>query len=135
MVTIRRDLQMKRRIYYHDTDAGGVVYYANYLKFMEEARIEFFTQRGLSVTEHNGKVLFYPVKECSIQYKKPARFADEIECGAQVIDLSKATITFLQQVKNAQTGLVLVEAKVTLVCVNEQFRPMPIPEDVRRQFA
>ncbi len=126
---------MNRKIYYHDTDAGGVVYYANYLKFMEEARTDFFNERGFSVTEHNGKIVFYPVKECAIQYKKPARLGDVVECSAEVCEISKATITFLQQVKNSQTGQVLVEAKVTLVCVNEQFRPIAVPDDIRQQFA
>ncbi len=126
---------MNRKIYYHDTDAAGVVYYANYLKFMEEARMDFFNERGLSVTEHSGKFLFYPVKDCTIQYKKPARLGDTIDCTAQVVAISKATITFVQQVRNSQNGQILTEAKITLVCVNDQFRPIPIPEDVRQQFS
>ncbi len=125
---------MRRKIYYHDTDAGGVVYYANYLKFMEEDRTDYFTDRGFSVTEHAGRRLFYPVRQCSIRYRKPARYGDVIIGACQVTKVNGASLVFDQKILHETTGEVLVEAEVTLVCVDEGFRVMPIPKDVASAF-
>lgn len=70
----------EKRIYYHDTDAGGVVYYANYLKYLEEDRTEFLEKRGLSIKEMHENQFFYAVRTCSINYKSPARYGDVIIC-------------------------------------------------------
>lgn len=124
---------MKKRIYYHDSDAGGVVYYANYLKYMEEARIEFFAQLGLCENNLNGNSVFFPVRHCDITYHKPALYGSTIECDAAVLKATAARIVFHQQVTDHPTGRLLSEARITLACVDAQtFRPIRIPESVQK---
>jgi len=122
---------MKKRIYYHDSDAGGVVYYANYLKYMEEARIEFFISRGLSESEVMGQPVFFPVRQCDITYHKPALYGSTIECDATVIKATAARIVFHQRVTDHAGGTLLTEATVTLACVDAKtFRPIRIPDEI-----
>ena len=126
---------MEKRIYYHDSDAGGVVYYANYLKYMEEARIEFFQKRGLSETCLNDQKVFFPVRRCTVTYFKPAYYGDTIRCSAQVTQTTAARIVFLQRVTDKKTGDLLTQAEITLACVNaETFRPIRLPEDIQKQL-
>ena len=126
---------MKKNIYYHDTDAGGVVYYANYLKYMEEARIDFFHDRGLQENTAAGRQVFFPVRRCDITYHKPAFYGETISCTAEVKQTPPARIIFIQKVINDKTQETLAEAEITLACVSaEDFRPIRIPEEVRRQL-
>ena len=67
---------MEKRIYFHDTDAGGIVYYGNYLKYLEEARTEFLEKKNLSVKTFHERGLIYAVSKCTINYKSPARYDD-----------------------------------------------------------
>ena len=75
---------MEKRIYYHDTDAGGVVYYGNYLKYLEEARTEILEKKGLSVLELNRQGYLFAVRKCTITYRSPARYADTPLCNAKL---------------------------------------------------
>ena len=118
---------MQRQIYYHDTDAGGVVYYANYLKYLEEARTEYFEQRGLGVAPFLERGLLCAVRSCNIIYKAPARYGDAIAADARIVELTGARIFFKQSVINALTGKTLVEAEVVLVCLDKDFKPKPVP--------
>ena len=123
---------MQKRIYYHDTDAGGVVYYSNYLKYMEEARIDFFHKHGLDETSLNGKPVFFPVRQCNITYHKPAVYGDTIQCSAEISKITPARIIFSQQVTNNKTSELLVEAEVTLACVSaKDFKPIRLPENIK----
>ena len=125
---------MKKRIYYHDTDAGGVVYYGNYLKFLEESRTEFLENKGLSVPELHRKGILYAVRKCSITYKSPARYGEIIVCEAKLKDLSAAQLTFDQTIHEDKTDRLIVQAEVVLVCLNKDFKPIPIPEELRKQL-
>lgn len=122
---------MEIRIYYHDTDAGGIVYYGNYLKYLEEARTEFLEQRGLSVATFRERGLFYAVRKVSIQYRSPARYADILNCDASLTKITAAQLIFDQKIHQKSSGQLVVEAEVTLACLNADFRPTPIPEDLR----
>jgi tol-pal system-associated acyl-CoA thioesterase len=124
---------MKKRIYYHDTDAGGVVYYANYLKYMEEARTEFFAERGISVKGLADAGTLFVVSRQETDYKLPAFYADELEISAKVVNASGARIEFEHEVKN-QRGQLLVRAEALLVCVGSDIRPKPIPEELRAKI-
>ena len=122
---------MEKQIFYHDTDAGGVVYYANYLKYMEEARVEFFQKKGLSETKINEIPVFYPVRQCLITYHKPAVYGDIIQCSAGIKKITPARIIFDQRVTNKKTRECLVEAEITLACVSAtDFSIMRIPGQV-----
>lgn len=125
---------MTKQIYYHDTDAGGVVYYANYLKYLEEARTEFFEQHGLGITPFLARGLIYAVRSCNIKYKAPARYGDTVTADAKLVRLSAAQIFFSQTVLNQATGKVLVEAEVVLVCLDRDFKPQPIPADIKEKI-
>ena len=117
----------KVKIYYEDTDAGGVVYYANYLKYLERARSEAIYSLGLTNTnlqkDHDSLII---VKSCNIEYKKPARFEDELEIISSILSKTKTSFTMLQTIKNNEE--IISEATVQLVTVNKEGKPIKIPE-------
>ncbi|MBF0593907.1 MAG: acyl-CoA thioesterase [Candidatus Omnitrophica bacterium] len=125
---------MQRQIFYHDTDAGGIVYYGNYLKYLEEARTEYFEERGLGIKPFLSRGLSYVVRSCNIVYKSPARYGDIIQATAGVSKLTGAQIIFEQTVINKATGQLLVEATVALVCLDKDFKPQPIPAEFKEKL-
>ena len=127
-------MPIQRKIYYHDTDAGGVVYYANYLKFMEEARTQFFEDIGLGVKAFSDRGLMYAVRQCHVAYKSPARYGDTIVCDAKIVKVTGVQVFFSQQVRSALDDRILVEAEVSLVCLNRNFKPHPLPDDLRSRL-
>ena len=125
---------ISRKIYYHDTDAGGVVYYANYLKFLEEARTQFFEDLGLGVRAFGDRGFIYAVRYCNVAYKSPARYGDTIVCDARVIKVTGAQIVFNQRVCNATDQGVFAEAEVSLVCLDKNFKPCGLPDELRSKL-
>ncbi len=125
---------MEKRIYYHDTDAGGVVYYGNYLKYLEEARTEFLENKGLSVKAFHERKFLYAVRKCTITYRSPARYGDKILCDAKLKSITAAQFVFDQTITDKESGRLLVEAEVTLVSLNDQFKPVAIPEDLKEKL-
>jgi len=125
---------MEKRIFYHDTDAGGIVYYGNYLKYLEEARTEFLEKKGLSVAIFRERGMLYAVRKVTIQYKSPARYGDVLLCGADLIKATAAQLIFDQKIHQKSSGLLVVESEVTLACLNAEFRPTPIPDDLRARL-
>ena len=118
------------RVYYEDTDAAGVVYYANYLKFMERARTEWLAALGFELAafeaEH-GRV--FVVHRVDIEFRLPARLGDRLEATLLLIELGRARMVALQQVWRGAS--LLTEARVTLACVERAtFRPARIPADL-----
>ena len=117
----------KVKIYYEDTDAGGVVYYANYLKYLERARSEAIYSLGLTNVnlqkDHDSLII---VKSCNIEYKKPARFEDELEIISSISSKTKTSFTMLQTIKKKEE--IISEATVQLVTVNKEGKPIKIPE-------
>src|SRR3989338_9931649 len=112
---------MEKRIYFHDTDAGGVVYYGNYLKYLEEARTELLEQKGLSVASFYQRGLLYAVSKCYIIYRSPARYGETLLCKAQLKDATAVKLIFDQTIHEKKTSRLVVEAEATLVCLNKQF--------------
>lgn len=127
-------LIMERQIYYHDTDAGGVVYYANYLKFLEEARTEFLEQKGLSIKQLHENHFFYAVKQCHLKYKSPARYGDVISCNATLKKITAAQMFFEQTVREKHSQRILVTAEVILVSLNKDFKPTLIADTIRNKL-
>lgn len=126
---------MEKRIYYHDTDAGGVVYYGNYLKYLEEARTEFLEQKGLSVKMlHDERNFLYAVRKCNISYRSPARYGDTLVCSAVLKEVTAAQMVFDQKIHDKESGRLLVEAEVFLVSLNKDFKPAVIPEDLKEKL-
>lgn len=122
---------MEKQIFYHDTDAGGVVYYANYLKYMEEARTIFLDSKGLSIQKLHQQGFLYAVRKCEIAYKSPARYGDIITCETILEKISAAQMIFNQKIFLKSNHLLLVEATVYLVSLNKDFKPTPIPDNLR----
>ena len=125
--------EYKFKIYYEDTDSGGVVYYANYLKFIERARSEIIKSLGFSNTNLREKFnLFFIVKYCNINYKKPAKLEDELIVFTSVVSLSKTSLVMKQDVKRHDD--LVAEAEVCLVAVNMKGKPTKIPEELKKLF-
>ena len=117
----------KVKIYYEDTDAGGVVYYANYLKYLERARSEAIYSLGLTNTKLQkdyGSLII--VKSCNIEYKKPAKFEDELEIISSILSKTKTSFTMLQIIKKNEE--IISEAQIKLVTVNQNGKPVKLPE-------
>lgn len=122
---------MEKRIYYYDTDAGGIVYYGQYLCFLEEARTEFLEKRGLSVELFTQRGFLFVVRQCNVSYRSPARYGDTVLCEAKLKKMGASQLVFDQTVHDKKDGRLIVEAEVSLVCLNKEFRPTAIPDDLR----
>ncbi|UCD16012.1 MAG: tol-pal system-associated acyl-CoA thioesterase [Candidatus Omnitrophota bacterium] len=119
---------LTKKIYYHDTDCGGVVYYANYLKYFEEARTEYLREKGIDLKELSSKGILFVVRKVDIDYKAPARYADTLDISTEITRIKNVSLEFFQQVK--RDGQILVSAKTVLVCINSEFQPHPMPQDI-----
>ena len=121
------------KVYYEDTDAGGVVYYANYLKYLERARTEALSTIGLSNTKiKNDFGALIIVKSCNIEYKKSAYLEDDLQIKSFVDSTSKTSFLMNQSIFKDEE--LIVEAKIHLVFINEKFKPVKIPEKILSEF-
>jgi acyl-CoA thioester hydrolase len=121
---------LKIRIYYEDTDCGGVVYYANYLKYCERARTEFLESRGIRMRQLIEEGVFFVVAEASLRYLSPGRYGDILLIETLVERAGPASITFRHEIKRDATGEKLVDATVRLGCVNPQMKPLRLRQDI-----
>jgi len=126
---------MEKRIFYHDTDAGGIVYYGQYLCYLEEARTEFLEDRGLSVKLFRERGFFYVVRQCNVTYRSPARYDETIVCDAKLKKIGASQLIFDQSIRDKKDRRLIVEAEVALVCLNADFKPTPIPDDLREKLS
>ena len=118
------------RVYWEDTDAGGVVYYATYLKFMERARSEWLRALGFEqdALRDEAGVLFV-VRRVEVDYLAPARFNEQIEVSVSLHEIGRASLSVKQTLSRGPTRL--VSARVTLACVDAvRFKPVKIPEPI-----
>ena len=121
------------KVYYEDTDAGGVVYYANYLKYLERARTEALVTIGLSnlqIKEKFGALII--VKSCNIEYKKSAHLEDQLSIRSFVKSVTKTSFFMNQFITNDETPI--VEAQVHLVFINEKGKPVKVPDIIFDNF-
>ncbi len=116
-------------IYYEDTDCGGVVYYANYLRYMERARTEYLASRGYSVKKLMDEGTIFMVLQVEIDYKSPARYGDIIEIETWVRDVTRATMIFEPAMREKASGRVLVECRAKLVIVDAGGKPKRLPAE------
>ena len=126
-----KEFKYLTRIYYEDTDAAGVVYYANYLKFLERARSEAIYSLGLSnkkLLDKEGVIII--VKSCNIEYKKPAKFEDEIEIISKINEVKNSSFKMHQLIK--RNSDVISVADVTLVTINDKGKPVRIPNLLKK---
>ena len=121
------------KVYYEDTDAGGVVYYANYLKYLERARTEalcVFGLTNLKIKNDFGALII--VKSCNIEYKKSAYLEDKLKIKSFINSISKTSFVMIQSIFKDQE--LIVEAKIHLVFINENAKPVKIPEQILTDF-
>ena len=124
------------RVYYEDTDAGGIVYYVNYLKFMERARTEQLRELGFAQSELAKEDLLFVVHSSEARYHKPARLDDELLVSAEVIELNRVSLRFKQEVRRATDATLLCEGQFLVACVRaDSLKPRAIPEALRAAFA
>lgn len=125
---------MRKRIYYYDTDSGGVVYYANYLKYLEEARTEYLEERGLFIKDLAKQGVMFVVAHQEIDYKSPSFYGDELKIDTQITDVSGVRLEFYCEIKN-QNNQLISKAKTILVCVDSNLKPQAIPEEIRSRIS
>ena len=121
------------KVYYEDTDAGGVVYYANYLKFLERARTEALSSIGLSnlkIKDRFGALII--VKSCNIEYKKSSQLEDDLSVRSFVKSVSKTSFFMNQFITRGEEKI--VEAQVHLVFVNDKGKPIKVPDVIFESF-
>lgn len=125
------------RVYYEDTDAGGVVFYANYLRFMERARTEWLRSLGFeqdALREREGNL--FVVRGVSIEYLRPARFNDLLQVTLGLARCGRAGLDFAQEVRRDGDGAVCCRALVKVACVSaDGFRPRRIPDKLLAEIA
>ncbi|HET6371359.1 MAG TPA: YbgC/FadM family acyl-CoA thioesterase [Nitrospiria bacterium] len=122
---------MEIRIYYEDTDCGGVVYYANYLRFLERARTEYLRERGIEVADYGAKGILFVVSAAQLSYKAPARYNDLLDVDLKICNASKASLTFSHKIRRKNDKVLVSDGEITLVCVDSNFKPRPLPEEIR----
>ena len=121
------------KVYYEDNDAGGVVYYANYLKYLERARTEALSTIGLSnlqIKDKFGALII--VKSCNIEYIKSSKLEDELKIRSFIKSVTKTSFYMNQIITNGET--VVVEAQIHLVFVNTDGKPVKIPDEIFSKF-
>ena len=128
-----KEFKHEIKIYYEDTDVGGVVYYSNYLNFLERARTEMIETVGLSnkkLLEENKTLII--VKSCNIEYVSPAKLEDKITIYSSIQSLSKASFVIIQNIMKDDT--LIVKAKLKLVTVNQEGKPIKIPSILEKNY-
>ncbi len=125
------------QVYYEDTDAGGVVYYANYLRFMERARTEWL--RGLGIEQDRlmqDRNVLFAVRSVQIEYKHPIRFNDALSVSVEPVAIRPASLSIRQAITDRQDGkLLFASADVNVVCLKaDSLAPQAIPGDVFKEI-
>jgi len=122
---------MDFRIYYEDTDAGGVVYHARYLGFFERGRTEFFRDRGFSVRQLHEEGRLFPVVRMEIDFRFPARLDDLVRVETELAEAGKTSFIMLQRLYRVDDEKLLAGGRVTLVCVDKDMKPKRLPTRLR----
>jgi tol-pal system-associated acyl-CoA thioesterase len=121
-----REFQWPLRVYIEDTDAGGIVYYVNYLKFMERARTEFLRSLGFEHYLRSDEDFMFVVAEANVAYRKPAQMDDNIVATAEIVELGRASLRFRQRIQ--RNDEILAEGELKIACVSKSgMKPRAIP--------
>ena len=124
---------MKIKVYYEDTDASGRVYHSNYLKYFERARTDFLYRLGFNhKTLLERYELYFVVKACDINFKKPAYFEDELVVETKIEKISKVKIIFHQMLK--KENVIIVDSKITITSININGKITKMPNEMLEKF-
>jgi acyl-CoA thioester hydrolase len=117
------------RIYYGDTDAGGVIYYANYLRYFEKSWFEYLAARGLSLAEWQEKGIYFIIKRVEVDFITSARYGEMIQVQTEVSEVKGASFTFQHRVILKDNEKLLAEGKNQMVCITKEGKPRRLPEE------
>lgn len=121
------------RVYYQDTDASGIVYHSNYLKYAERARTEWLIQNGFSEKDLKKRAIGFVVKEAFLDYKSPAFYEDILTVTVQPVDVKNASMDIEQSIYRGTTLLVHIRVKIVVIHP-KTLKPLRIPEDIKKVF-
>ncbi len=121
---------MEIKIYYEDTDCGGVVYYANYLRYMERARTEYMETRGASVKALMDQGYLFVIGRAEVDYRSSAHYGDTLVVETWVSEVTAATLIFEHTMKEKTSGRLITECKAKAVCVDSSGKPKRIPREI-----
>ncbi len=128
-----KEFIINKKVYYHDTDSEGVVYYANYLKYFEEARTEHLLSKGIELGNLSKEGLLFAVSAVEIKYKGPARLADKLVVSSRIGKIKRGSLEYIHQVR--RDDQILVECRTTLVAIGRKFKPVKIPEEISSRLS
>jgi len=127
------EFSLALRVYIEDTDAGGIVYYVNYLKYMERARTEFMRSLGYGKNYIFSRDLMFVVRDVTVAYHRPAQLDDPLDVTASVLRVGAATLVFRQTVRRA--GELLAGGEITIACVDREARkPQRLPPEMAQRL-
>lgn len=131
------EFSMPVRVYYEDTDSGGVVYHANYLNFFERARTEYLRTLGFEQDELIAREqVIFAVRAANVDYLQPARFNDLLTVTAKVEQAGRASLSFVQEIRRQKDNGLLCQARVKIACLHAtRLRPCAMPEKLREVIA
>ena len=125
---------MEIKIYYQDTDCGGVVYYANYFTYFERARTEWFAGKGIGVKNLAQQGTLFVVGHAEADYKSPAKYGETIIIQTQLDSAAGVRLELSYRIEEKETKRLIVTGKTTLVCVNLNMKPQRIADDVVKKL-
>ncbi|MBE9536135.1 MAG: YbgC/FadM family acyl-CoA thioesterase [Proteobacteria bacterium] len=125
---------MDIRIYYEDTDCGGVVYYANYLKYFERARTDFFRERGIDIASLSQRGILFVVSKVDVSYRYPAGYNDIISIETRLSELKGASFNLNYAIRRKADGKLLVSGNTLMAAVDGRRKPLKITGDLRDKF-
>jgi acyl-CoA thioester hydrolase len=120
----------RARVYYHHTDCGGVVYYANYLQFLEQARTDFLAQKGIVVADYVKQSRHFVVSRQEIDYRAPAYYGDMLDIQTRLLGVSGVRIELSHDIRTS-SGSQVAQARTILAFIDTSFKPRPIPQELR----
>jgi acyl-CoA thioester hydrolase len=135
MTTPRISDTIEIRIYYQDTDCGGVVYYGNFLRYFEQGRTHWLEARGSSAKAFMGAGILFVVAHAELNYRSPARYGETLVVATRLTDLGNTSFTFAHEIREKASGRLVVEGSARLVAVDKQGKPVKLPKDLRERLA
>jgi acyl-CoA thioester hydrolase len=126
--------ELEVKIYYEDTDCGGVVYHANYLRYFERARTEYFGERGISIRECMRAGTLFVVVRADLHYESPAVYGDVLVVSTTLERIRRVSLDFNQVIRRKHENGVLVKGKIRLACVDGERRLTELPKEIMEVF-
>jgi len=125
---------MNIRVYYEDTDCGNMVYYANYLCYMERSRTELLRERGINLRDYHDQNIFFGVVDVHVKYRAPARYDDLLSVESTITRIASLLIEIRSDIRLADSHKLLVTGEVKLVCMDEKGKARKIPPEMVRRL-